>query len=120
GTQAILHGVTAFIAGLCRLAERCEGNVALMFGLCAIPAIIAGGMAIDVGRAYMVKVRLGAALDAAALAVGSETNETQAQLTTDLQSYFTANYPSTALGSSVTVTPVPANADLTASVVTFQ
>ena len=112
--------ITAVLALLRRLAERCEGNVALMFGLCAIPAVIAAGMAIDVGRAYMVKVRLGAALDAAALAVGSETNQTQTQLTTSLQNYFTANYPATALGTSVSVTPVPANADLTASVVNFQ
>jgi Flp pilus assembly protein TadG len=116
----MLSAITAVITTVCKLAERREGNVAMMFGLCAIPVVVAAGMAIDVGRAYMVKIRLGAALDAAALAVGSETNRTQTQLTTDLQSYFTANYPSTALGTSVTVTPVPANADLTASTVNFQ
>jgi hypothetical protein len=66
-------------------------------------------------------VRLGAALDAAALSVGSETNQTAPQLSTDLQHYFYANYPSTALaGNTVTVTPVPANADLTASTVNYQ
>jgi Flp pilus assembly protein TadG len=116
----MLHTITTIVAGLRRLTRRCEGNVAMMFGLCAIPAVIAAGMAIDVGQAYMVKVRLGAALDAAALAVGSETNQTPTQLTTALQSYFTANYPSTALGTSVTITPVPADADLTASTVNFQ
>jgi Flp pilus assembly protein TadG len=119
-TGRVLCAITAVIAGFRRLARRRDGNVAVMFGLCAIPAVIAAGMAIDVGRAYMVKVRLGAALDAAALAVGSQTNQTQTQLTTALQNYFTANYPSTALGSNVTVTTVPANADLTASVVNFQ
>src|SRR5271166_2772889 len=103
GTRTMLHRITAVIASLRRLGGRCEGSVAMIFGLCAIPVIIAAGMAIDAGRAYMVKVRLGAALDAAALAVGSETNLTQAQLTTSLQSYFTANYPSTALGTNVTV-----------------
>ncbi len=116
----MLRTITAAIALLRRLAERREGNVALMFGLCAIPAVIAAGMAIDVGRAYLVKVRLGAALDAAALAIGSETNQTQTQLTTSLQNYFTANYPSTALGTNVSVATVPANADLTASVLNFQ
>jgi Flp pilus assembly protein TadG len=116
----MLQTITAVVAGLRRLIKRCEGNVAMMFGLCAIPAIIAAGMAIDVGQAYMVKVRLGAALDAAALAVGSETNQTGTQLSTALQNYFTANYPSTALGTNVTVTPVPADADLTASTVNFQ
>ncbi len=112
--------ITTIITALRQLAGRRDGAVAIIFGLCAIPAVIAAGMAIDVGRAYMVKIRLGAALDAAALAVGSETNQTPGQLTTTLQNYFTANYPATALGTNVTVTPVPANADLTASTVTFQ
>ena len=92
----------------------------MIFALSAIPVVIAAGMAIDVGRAYLVKVRLGAALDAAALAVGSETNLTGTQLTSALQNYFTANYPSTALGTNVTVAPVPADADLTAAVVNYQ
>ena len=85
--------ITAVITALRQLAERREGAIAIIFALCAIPAVIAAGMAIDVGRAYMVKIRLGTALDAAALAVGSETNQTQTQLTTALQNYFTANYP---------------------------
>src|ERR1700720_4996487 len=112
--------ITTIITALRQLAERRDGAIAIIFALCAIPAVIAAGMAIDVGRAYMVKIRLGAALDAAALAVGSETNQTPTQLTTALQSYLTANYPSTALGTSVTITPVPADADLTASTVNFQ
>lgn len=114
------HMVTVIIAKVHRLAANCDGNVAVIFGLAAIPIIIAAGMAIDIGRVYVVKVRLGAALDAAALAIGSETNQTRSQLTSDLQSYFLANYPSTAVGTNVTVSPVPANADLTASVVNFQ
>jgi Flp pilus assembly protein TadG len=112
--------ITAVIMALRQLAERREGAIAIIFALCAIPAVIAAGMAIDVGRAYMVKIRLGAALDAAALAVGSETNLTSTQLTTALNNYFTANFPSTALGTNVSVTPVPANADMTASTVNFQ
>src|SRR5271169_3436812 len=100
----MLHSIAAVIAGLRRLIERREGIVAIIFALCAIPIFIAAGMAIDIGRAYAVKVRLGAALDAAALAVGSEGSQTAAQLTTDLNNYFTANYPSTALGSNVSIT----------------
>jgi Flp pilus assembly protein TadG len=112
--------IMAVIMALRQLAERREGAIAIIFALCAIPAVIAAGMAIDVGRAYMVKMRLGASLDAAALAVGSETNLTSTQLTTALNNYFTANFPSTALGTNVTVTPVPADADMTASTVNFQ
>ena len=118
--QAMLHSVNAVLATLRRLARQREGNVAMLVGLFAIPLVIAGGIATDVGRAYSVKVRLGAALDAAALAVGSETNQTSTQMSTDLQNYFTANYPSTALGENVTVTPVPANADLSATTVNYQ
>jgi Flp pilus assembly protein TadG len=116
----IFNMISTVTIVLRKLVERREGAVAIIFGLCAIPAVIAAGMAIDVGRAYMVKIRLGAALDAAALAVGSETNQTSTQLTSDLQNYFTANYPSSALGTNVTVAPVPANADLTSSTLTFQ
>jgi Flp pilus assembly protein TadG len=116
----MLHSIAAAIARLRRLIERQEGLVAIIFALCAIPIFIAAGMAVDIGRAYAVKVRLGAALDAAALAVGSESNQTAAQLATDLQNYFTANYPSTALGTNVTVTPVPSTASLSASTVNYQ
>ena len=117
----MLQKISAVIAGLRRLIERREGSLAVIFALCAIPVFIAAGMAIDIGRAYAVKVRLGAALDAAALAVGSEGgSQTQAQLGTDLQNYFTANYPSTALGTPSAVTPVPATASLTASTVNYQ
>ena len=116
----MLRRVNAVRATLRRLAQQREGAVAMIVGLFAIPLVIAGGIATDIGRAYSVKVRLGAALDAAALAVGSETNQTPTQMSTDLQHYFFANYPSTALGNSVTVTPVPANADLTASTVNYQ
>jgi Flp pilus assembly protein TadG len=118
----MFYTIAAVIATLRRLIERREGLVAIIFALCAIPIFIAAGMAIDIGRAYAVKVRLGAALDAAALAVGSEAgSQTAAQLTTDLQNYFTANYPSTALGgATATVSPSPSTASLSASTVNYQ
>jgi Flp pilus assembly protein TadG len=71
----MLNTITAITAGLRQFAKNREGAVAIIFGLCAIPAIIAAGMAIDVGRIYMVKIRLGAALDAAALAKGQRLTE---------------------------------------------
>ena len=114
------HYLTVIIAGLRSLARSRDGNVAMLVGLFAIPLVIAGGIATDVGRAYLVKIRLGAALDAAALAVGSQTNHTATQLADDLQHYFTANYPSTALGTSVTVAPVPSTADLAATTVNYR
>jgi Flp pilus assembly protein TadG len=112
--------IAAAIARLRRFIGNRDGNVAMIFGLSAIMLALAAGVAVDATRAYTVKMRLGTALDAAALAVGSTTNETPAQLATRLQNYFLVNYPSTALGgATVTIAPTPANESLTASVVTF-
>src|SRR5580704_18215674 len=90
--RAMLTPFGKIISILFQIAERRDGAVAVIFGLAAIPIIIAAGMAIDTARAYMVKTRLGAALDAAALAVGSENTQNSTQLTTDLQNYFYNNY----------------------------
>ncbi|MGO8918417.1 MAG: pilus assembly protein TadG-related protein [Stellaceae bacterium] len=113
--------IIAVLASLRRLAGRREGNIAILFGLSAIPLVVGAGIAIDTVRAYSVKTQLGAALDAAALAVGSEVNQTQSSLTTYLNNYFAANYPASALGgATATVTAVPGNASLTAATVNFQ
>ncbi|HYM32136.1 MAG TPA: hypothetical protein VEU47_12595 [Candidatus Cybelea sp.] len=76
-----------------------DGAVAMVFSLAAIAGIVSAGMAIDMARAYTVKVRLGAALDAAGLAVGGTTGMTDAQLQARFTNYFNANYPSSALGT---------------------
>src|SRR5579883_3529048 len=115
-----------------RLARNREGNVALIFGLAMIPIVCAAGVAIDATRAYQVKVRLGTAMDAAALAVGSSTAPStitdptaiQAWMGQRLTNYFKANYPPGALGQNVTITPVGTSSNpsgnLTSSSVTFQ
>ena len=41
------------------------------------------------------------------------------RLSADLQNYFTANYPASALGNNVTVTPSPSNEDLSQTTVTY-
>ncbi len=87
----------SIIANLRRLAGRREGNVAIMFGLGAIPLVVGAGIAVDAARAYGVKTQLEAALDASALAVGSSTGLTSAQLQARLQNYFNANYPNAAI-----------------------
>jgi Flp pilus assembly protein TadG len=120
----MFNPMTALIACLRRFIARREGNTAIIFGLAAIPVVVAAGMAVDVTRAYMVKERLSAALDAASLAVGSEGGLTAAQLQTELTNYFFANYPSTALGRNITVTPLDTtsdtNASLAATIVNYQ
>jgi hypothetical protein len=97
-----------------RLISRREGNIAIMFGLAAIPLVVAVGMAIDISRAYSVRTRLGAALDDAGLALGASwplctgsngpNCYTQAQLDGRLQTYVIANFPSGKLGSIGTPT----------------
>ena len=93
--------LAALLAGF---AEDRRGVVAILFALALIPSVAAGGAAVDISRAYIVKQRLGFALDAAGLAVGSATGLSDAELNTLMLSYFNANYPVDEIG--VTATPV--------------
>lgn len=107
-----------------RLVRERDGNLAMIFGLAAIPIIIGCGIAIDVGRAYLVRLDLESALDAAAIAVASSpTTLTTAQFQTRLQGYFDANFPTTntalAIPNSLTVSmtdPTQPQINVTASV----
>ena len=54
---------------------RRRGSVLVWFAITLVPLIIAVGLAIDIARAYAVKIRLGAALDDAGLAVASTSNQ---------------------------------------------
>ena len=75
-----------------------SGNIAMMFGIAAIPFFAFGGLAVDFSRAMMVKNRLAAALDATALAVGGQTGQTEAQLTASANAFFRANYATGEIG----------------------
>src|SRR5665648_1255557 len=81
-------------------ARETKGNVAILFGLAIIPIILAVGVAVDYGRALSVRSRMADAADAAALAIGSWTNLSEAQLAAKAQQYFNANYPSSSLGTA--------------------
>ena len=80
-----------------------RGATAVIFALTIIPLCLAGGTAIDMGRAYVVKNRLGYALDAAGLAVGAATTTDEDELNEIMLAYFRANYPNYELG----VTTIP-------------
>src|SRR6185437_4915142 len=100
--------ITAIIACLRRFMARREGNTAIIFGLAAIPVVVAAGMAVDVTRAYTVKMRMASALDAAILAVGSSPTTDQTALTNSMQNYFLANFPSNGLlAGTPTIQPIP-------------
>lgn len=95
-----------------RLCRREDGNVFIMFALAAFTIIPAMGMAIDAVRMYTVKVQLGAALDAAGLAVASSTNLTAAQQQARLNKYFYGNFPTNiGVATSLNMTTDATNAD---------
>ena len=86
------------------LWDNRRGAAAVVFALAFIPLALAGGTAVDMGRAYVAKNRLGYALDAAGLAVGAATTTDEAELETIMLAFFEANYPTSEFG--VTTTPV--------------
>jgi len=87
-----------------RFAQARDGAIAIIFALALLPLLLAAGAAIDLGRAYMVKSRLGYAIDAAALAVGAATTTDEDELEAIMLAFFDANYPAQELG--VPATPV--------------
>lgn len=71
------------------------------------------GLAVDAGTIYMIKARLSAAVDAAALAGGRSVNfantagQAQTKFTTTANQFFTANFPNGYLNSLGTPTVTP-------------
>lgn len=101
----------AFLSRFCR-AEG--GNIIVLAAIGLLPVITTIGLGVDVARAYAVKSRMAAALDAAALAVGSSSG-TDAQLSAVAQKFFDANYPPGALGAKPAVTVTVAGDVISAS-----
>ena len=69
-----------------------DANIAMMFGLSLIPVTIAAGAGLDLTRAMIVRSNLTEALDAAALAAGSQPSLSQDAMRVVAQNYFNANY----------------------------
>ena len=79
-----------------------QGAIAIIFVVALIPLLAAAGAAIDLSRAYVVKQRLGYAVDAAGLAVGASISDDTAELQLLLERYFAANYPAAEVGVPAT------------------
>lgn len=73
-----------------RRADRESGNVAIIVALLMIPLISVVGLAIDSLRAFIVEDQLQKSLDAAALAVGRLTEDTN--IDAEAQQIFDANF----------------------------
>jgi Flp pilus assembly protein TadG len=93
--------------------QKQRGVVLLIHGLMLIATIATVGLAVDVGTIYLIKARLSAAVDAAALAAGRSVNlantvpQAQAQATAAAQQFFNANFPAGYLNSIGTPTVTP-------------
>ena len=70
-----------------------------MFGLALIPLALGVGIAIDYGRALIVREHMADAADAAALAIGSWPGLTQDEQKAKAQQFFDANFPPTKIGT---------------------
>ena len=95
-----------------------RGAVAAFVAGGIIAMVGAVGLATDAARGYMVKARLGQALDAAALAGGREIFSPTRDA--DIAMFFNANFPpgfmgATVIGPNITVTPDNEKLTLTAS-----
>jgi Flp pilus assembly protein TadG len=97
--------IVAAARALFRCLGRREGAVLVWFGITAIPLLLAVGVAIDIARAYAVKVRLEAAIDDAGLAVATTLDPT-INATTRLNKYFYGNFVSTQIGTATAVSYV--------------
>ncbi len=75
-----------------RFSTAADGNVAIIFGLAVIPIFLAGGAAVDYGRAVVTKNHLQAAADAAALAAAAMQNADEQQRTQMARSVFATNF----------------------------
>jgi len=86
-----------------RYVRSTGGNVAVMFGLTTVTIALAIGMGLDMTRAEFERSRLSAALDEAALAVGTTNGLSQSDLEVMAQRFFDANYQ---ISEDADVTPV--------------
>lgn len=95
-----LQHAAARVKLLRRLFGDVRGATLPMMAVAMIPTVAATGAAIDLGRAYLVKSQLSAAVDAAALAGGRNSTSTEAR-DAQIDQYFNANFPDGYLGTSL-------------------
>lgn len=91
-----------------------NGAVSIIYGPLAIVLLLAGGLAIDYARGYLVKKEINRALDAAVLAAGSLPVTDVIAMTTIAKQYFDANISaSTKKDYAPQINVVVGNSDVT-------
>ncbi|MBZ5592906.1 MAG: VWA domain-containing protein [Acidobacteriia bacterium] len=93
--------------------QRQRGFALMLHAVMLMSTVATVGLAVDVGTIYMIKARLSAAVDAAALAAGRSVNlantvsQAQTQATAAAHQFFNANFPAGYLNSIGTPTVTP-------------
>ena len=88
----IIITLTGFSRTLREFRHAKSANVAMIFALSLLPLSIAAGAGLDYAQAMMVRGQMMDALDAAALAVGSQINDKSVDPNKLAQKVFDANY----------------------------
>jgi Flp pilus assembly protein TadG len=91
-TRMRAHVGRAWTGALAPVIRDRRGGLAPFLAISIIPLVAFIGVGTDAARGYIVKSRLSYALDAAGLAASHVTDP--ANTSTDLQMYFSANFPS--------------------------
>ena len=88
--------MVGIMSKLFRFGNSESGALAPILAVAAIPVIMAAGIAVDYGNAISMQARLQAAVDAAALAAGRESNMSESELNRIANDYFNSNFGSPA------------------------
>jgi Flp pilus assembly protein TadG len=98
------------------LCHSKKGQVLILFVMAIFVLLAIAGLAVDVGMAYIVKTKLNAAVDAAALAAGRVVSQSDTNAPgVEASKFFKTNYPADLLGAKVSdpTTTAVYNADRT-------
>ena len=88
-----------------------RGAIAIIFALSLIPLLLAAGVAIDLIRGQHARTALQAAVDAAVLAVGSNSESTPETVGPVIQDYLNVNFPGQGLVLTATDVDFPEGSD---------
>jgi len=83
--------IASRFGGLRRLRADQRGAVMMIVGLMALPLFALIGLAVDVGRGYLVRSKLSYAIDSAGLAGGRAFEQDHREV--DIMMFFDANFP---------------------------
>ncbi len=102
-TGGLGRALTSPVNGVRNFCRDRRGVAAVFVAAAIIPIIAAIGIAADTTLAYLLKSRVSAAVDAAALAGGRAYFKPDAERDQDVLDFFYANYPDGYLGAAIVV-----------------